>query len=201
SCHLRGVAGGRSWHRGRARGRPARARGRPAHRWATRSRSARRTRPPGPGRRGRPTLRRCTPRGPVGPAGARPCRFRAPSITTRRIITHKEALRTDRAPQPAGQYSHSIESSAELITAGFGSQDPATGEVADSDAEQTRQVLRNLQALLAERGATLYDALKATVHLADLAYAPAFNEAYREFFTEPFPVRTTVGSELANILV
>ncbi|HLQ81178.1 MAG TPA: RidA family protein [Brachybacterium sp.] len=88
-----------------------------------------------------------------------------------------------------------------LFTAGFGPQDPATGEVADSVAEQTRQVLRNLQAVLAERGATLDDALKATVHLADLADAPAFNEAYREFFTEPFPARTTVGSELANILV
>ena len=88
-----------------------------------------------------------------------------------------------------------------LFTAGFGPQDPATGEVADSVAEQTRQVLRNLQAVLAERGATLDDALKATVHLADLADAPEFNKAYREFFTEPFPVRTTVGSELANILV
>lgn len=116
-------------------------------------------------------------------------------------MTHREALRTDRAPQPAGPYSQAIVSGDLLFTAGFGPQDPATGEVADSVAEQTRQVLRNLQAVLAERGATLDDALKATVHLADLADAPAFNEAYREFFTEPFPVRTTVGSELANILV
>lgn len=116
-------------------------------------------------------------------------------------MTHKEALRTDSAPQPAGPYSQAIVSGDLLFTAGFGPQDPATGEVADSVAEQTRQVLRNLEAVLAERGATLDDALKATVHLADLADAPEFNEAYREFFTEPFPVRTTVGSELANILV
>lgn len=116
-------------------------------------------------------------------------------------MTHKEALRTDSAPQPAGPYSQAIVSGDLLFTAGFGPQDPATGEVADSVAEQTRQVLRNLEAVLAERGATLDDALKATVHLADLADAPEFNKAYREFFTEPFPVRTTVGSELANILV
>ena len=38
-------------------------------------------------------------------------------------------------------------------------------------------------------------------HLADLGDAPEFNEVYREFFTEPFPVRTTVGSVLAGILV
>src|SRR5699024_233310 len=80
-------------------------------------------------------------------------------------------------------------------------QDPATGEVADSVAEQTRQVLRNLQAVLAERGATLDDALKATVHLADLAAAPALNQPHREFSTEPFPVRPPVGAELANLRV
>ena len=28
-----------------------------------------------------------------------------------------------------------------------------------------------------------------------------YNAAYAEFFTEPYPVRTTVGSRLANILV
>src|SRR5699024_2182088 len=116
-------------------------------------------------------------------------------------MTHKEALRTDRAPQPSGPYSQAIVSGDLLFTAGFGPQDPATAEVADSVAEQTRQVLRNPQPVRAERGATLDDAPKATVHLADLADAPEFSKAYRVFFTEPFPVRTTVGSELANILV
>jgi enamine deaminase RidA (YjgF/YER057c/UK114 family) len=67
--------------------------------------------------------------------------------------------------------------------------------------EQTRQVLRNVQAILAERGLTLDDCVKTTVHLADLADFAEFNEAYKEFFTEPYPVRTTVGSQLANILV
>jgi enamine deaminase RidA (YjgF/YER057c/UK114 family) len=39
------------------------------------------------------------------------------------------------------------------------------------------------------------------VHLADLADFAEFNEAYEEFFSQPYPVRTTVGSQLANILV
>lgn len=116
-------------------------------------------------------------------------------------MSHKNALRTDAAPQPAGPYSQAIVTGDLLFTAGFGPQDPATGAVADTVAEQTRQVLRNLEAVLAESGATLDDALKATVHLADLADFQEFNEAYREFFTEPYPVRTTVGSQLANILV
>jgi len=113
----------------------------------------------------------------------------------------KTAFRTTNAPQPAGPYSQGIEANGFFYTAGFGPQNPATGAVAESVAEQTRQVLRNVQAVLAERGLTMDDCVKTTVHLADLADFAEFNQAYGEFFSEPFPVRTTVGSQLANILV
>jgi reactive intermediate/imine deaminase len=112
----------------------------------------------------------------------------------------KTAFSTTNAPQPAGPYSQGIEANGFFYTAGFGPQDP-TGAVADSVAEQTRQVLRNVQAVLAERGLTTDDCVKTTVHLADLSDFTEFNDAYAEFFSEPFPVRTTVGSQLANILV
>lgn len=113
----------------------------------------------------------------------------------------KTAYRTTNAPQPAGAYSQAIEANGFLYTAGFGPQDPATGAVADSVTEQTRQVLRNVSAVLSERGLALDDCVKTTVHLADLADFADFNKVYQEFFSEPYPVRTTVGSQLANILV
>ena len=114
----------------------------------------------------------------------------------------KTALHTTRAPQPAGPYSQGIEANGFLFTAGFGPQDPANGNaVADTVADQTRQVLRNVRAVLSERQLTLDDCVKTTVHLADLADFAEFNTAYEEFFTPPYPVRTTVGSQLANILV
>ncbi|HWK78992.1 Rid family detoxifying hydrolase [Microbacterium sp.] len=113
----------------------------------------------------------------------------------------KTAVHTTNAPQPAGPYSQGVLANGFFYTAGFGPQDPATGAVADSVAEQTRQVLRNVSAVLAERGLTLDDCVKSTVHLADLADFAEFNEAYKEFFSEPYPVRTTVGSQLANIFV
>jgi len=113
----------------------------------------------------------------------------------------KTAVHTTNAPQPAGPYSQGVAANGFFYTAGFGPQDPATGAVADSVGEQTRQVLRNVAAVLAERGLTLDDCVKTTVHLADLADFAEFNEAYKEFFAEPYPVRTTVGSQLANILV
>lgn len=114
----------------------------------------------------------------------------------------KQALVSDRAPQPAGPYSQGIVSGDLLFTAGFGPQDRANGNaVAETVGEQTRQVLRNIQAVLAEHDATMDQVLKTTVHLADLADFDEFNAAYQEFFTAPYPVRTTVGSQLANILV
>ncbi len=113
----------------------------------------------------------------------------------------KAAVRTANAPQPAGPYSQGIEANGLFFTAGFGPQDPATGAVAETVYEQTSQVLRNIQAVLSERGLTMDDCVKTTVHLADLANFDEFNNAYEQFFTEPYPVRTTVGSQLANIHV
>jgi 2-iminobutanoate/2-iminopropanoate deaminase len=113
----------------------------------------------------------------------------------------KIAFHTTNAPQPGGHYSQGIEANGFFYTAGFGPQDPTTGAVADSVAEQTRQALRNVQAVLANRGLTTDDCIKTTVHLADLADFTEFNDAYEEYFSEPYPVRTTVGSQLANILV
>lgn len=114
----------------------------------------------------------------------------------------KQEIRTDQAPSPAGAYSQGIVAGGFLYTAGFGPQNPTTGEVGPTVGEQTAQVIRNVQAVLAERGLTLDDVVKSTVHLQNLkADFAEYDAAYREFFTAPYPVRTTVGSDLMNILV
>lgn len=114
----------------------------------------------------------------------------------------KTAVTLSNAPKPAGPYSHGVVANGFLYTAGFGPQDPATGLVVEGGVqEQTRQVLRNIGAVLAEYGLGIDDVVKVTAHLEDLADFAEYNEAYAEFFQEPYPVRTTVGSRLANILV
>lgn len=116
-------------------------------------------------------------------------------------MTLRQLVTAD-APKAAGPYSQGMLVNGFLYTAGFGPQDPATGEMADNVGDQTRQVLRNIQAVLREGGLTMANVIKVTAHLQHLDRDFAeYNEAYREFFTEPYPVRTTVGSNLANILV
>lgn len=114
----------------------------------------------------------------------------------------KKAVLTNNAPQPAGPYSQGIVANGFFYSAGFGPQDPATGQVADNVGDQTRQVLRNISAVLSEHGLTLNDSVKVTAHLQNLKEDFAeYNSAYQEFFEAPFPVRTTVGSTLFDILV
>jgi reactive intermediate/imine deaminase len=110
---------------------------------------------------------------------------------------------TGGAPTPKGAYSQAIVAGGFLYTAGFGPQDPATGQVAgDTVEEQTAQVMRNLVAVLAAYDLDFSHVVKATVHLQDLHRDfPGFNVTYEQYVVAPYPVRTTVGSNLANILV
>jgi reactive intermediate/imine deaminase len=111
-------------------------------------------------------------------------------------------ITTDTAPVPKGAYSQAVRVGDFVYTSGFGAHDPHTGEVVGSDvAAQTEQTLRNVDAALRAAGSSLASAVKMTVHLADLRDFAAFDAAYRAALSEPYPVRTTVGSTLAGILV
>jgi 2-iminobutanoate/2-iminopropanoate deaminase len=112
------------------------------------------------------------------------------------------ALTSDSLPNPAGPYSHVVDCGAFVLTAGFGPQDPATGIVPEGIEAQTEQVIRNVETALGLVGLALSDVVKSTVHLQHLDRDFAgYNEVYRRLFTPPYPVRTTVGSTLADILV
>lgn len=113
------------------------------------------------------------------------------------------SVRTDRAPAPVGAYAQARVAGPFVFTAGMGPLDPATGKVVDGDvAAQTSLVLDHLEAILKAAGLGLHNVIKVTVHLQHLERDFAeFDRAYRARFSDPFPVRTTVGSQLNGILV
>ena len=108
----------------------------------------------------------------------------------------KQVIRTKKAPAPVGPYSQGIKTGSRIYVAGQGPVNPETGKMPGGISDQTRQVLMNVKAILEEGGASMEHVVKATVHLTDLKNFQAFNEVYREFFSEPYPVRTTVQSGL-----
>ena len=113
----------------------------------------------------------------------------------------KEAVRTSAAPRPAGPYSQAIRAGDLVFVAGQRPQDPVTGQMTDGIGAQTGQVLQNVRSVLEAAGCTLADVVKVNVYLADLRDFDTFNAVYREFFSEPYPARTTVGSALRGMLV
>ncbi len=115
----------------------------------------------------------------------------------------KQEIRTSDGAAPVGAYSQGLVVGDFVFTSGAGPLDPQTGEIVGDDvAAQTHQTLRNLGAILAVHGLTFDDVVKSTVHLQNLKEDfAAYNEVYKSYFTEPYPVRTTVGSDLMNILV
>jgi 2-iminobutanoate/2-iminopropanoate deaminase len=68
--------------------------------------------------------------------------------------------------------------------------------VGDTIEEQTDLTLENCRRQLATAGCTLDDVFKVTVHLRDLDEWARFNEVYKGKFNQPYPVRTTTGTDL-----
>jgi reactive intermediate/imine deaminase len=106
----------------------------------------------------------------------------------------KRTISTDEAPAAVGAYSQATTNDDLVFTAG---QLPLTvdGELLDDEpvAAQTRQCLRNVEAILESEGCSLEDVLKTTVYLDDIEDFEAFNAAYSEFFEAEPPARSAVG--------
>ncbi|MBI5000829.1 MAG: RidA family protein [Euryarchaeota archaeon] len=97
------------------------------------------------------------------------------------------------APKAIGPYSRAVKFRDIIFISGQLGLDPATGKLAGGIAEQTRQALKNLAAVLGEMGATTKDVAKTTVYLKSMDDFDEMNKTYASFFSEPYPARTTVG--------
>nr|WP_317259504.1 Rid family hydrolase [Streptomyces sp. NEAU-383] len=145
---------------------------------------------------------------PLANGSGRPSR-RSPEPTSQhpaKEATHvdrRQVISTQAAPQPVGAYSQAIVAGGFLHTSGLGPHDPVTGRVAGRTIkEQTEQTMRNLAAVLNAHGLDFSDVVRATVHLQHLNRDfDEFNSVYERHLTPPYPVRTTVGADLANVLL
>ena len=113
----------------------------------------------------------------------------------------KQVIQTSKAPAPVGPYSQGLRVGNQVFVAGQGPKNPETGIVSETIEDQTHQVLTNIKHILEAADASMSDVVKVTAHLADLKDFEKYNQVYQQYFTEPYPVRTTVGSQLQNILV
>src|SRR3954471_13620727 len=105
----------------------------------------------------------------------------------------REAISTPNAPAAIGPYSQAIKAGNMLFLSGQIPLDPATGTLVAGGIEaQTRQVFRNIGAILGAAGVSFDAVVSATVYVADMNDFATVNEIYATFFAPPAPARATV---------
>lgn len=114
-----------------------------------------------------------------------------------------EVVYTKNAPDAIGPYSQAMKVGNLVFTSGQIAIDPVTGNVETTTIrEQTQQVCKNMEALLAAAGASMASVVKTTRFLADMADFAAFNQVYAEYFISK-PARSCVAVKTLpkNVLV
>lgn len=103
-------------------------------------------------------------------------------------------IATDQAPKAIGPYSQAICAGDFVFVSGQIAIDPAIGKLAgETIEEQTRQVLKNMEAILIAQGLTLENVVKTEVYLKDLKDFSVMNSIYAEQFSYTIkPARATV---------
>jgi 2-iminobutanoate/2-iminopropanoate deaminase len=105
----------------------------------------------------------------------------------------KQEVKTDKAPKAIGPYSQAIVANGFVFASGQIPIVPATGELNTGSIEdQTRQVLKNLSAVLEVARSSIDKVVKTTVYLLDMNDFSRMNQVYGEFFKPPYPARATV---------
>lgn len=104
----------------------------------------------------------------------------------------KKVIFTENAPAPIGPYSQAVEQNGMLFISGQIPIDPSTGNVVSGGiAEQSEQVLKNIQAIVtaAGYGHDLSKILKCTIYLSDMNNFGGMNDVYATYFPSNPPAR------------
>lgn len=99
-------------------------------------------------------------------------------------------ISTNKAPQAIGPYSQAVKAGNFLYLSGSLPTDPNTNEITGDIKAQTRQALKNIDAILIEAGYSKKDVVKTTCFLSDINDFASFNEVYGEYFYDKHPARS-----------
>jgi 2-iminobutanoate/2-iminopropanoate deaminase len=106
----------------------------------------------------------------------------------------KAIIQTSGAPAPIGPYSQAVKTGNLLFISGQVAINPVSNDIeAKTPAEETEQVMKNLDAILQEAGISFDHVVKTTIFLTDMALFATVNEIYGKYFSGNFPARETVA--------
>ncbi len=104
-------------------------------------------------------------------------------------------ISTPDAPKAIGPYSQAVSHGSLVFCSGQIGLEPHSGTLLANDVQgQTRQVMKNIEAVLQEAGTGLENIVKTTIYLANMADFPVVNAVYAEYFSKDNPpARATVA--------
>jgi 2-iminobutanoate/2-iminopropanoate deaminase len=106
---------------------------------------------------------------------------------------NKKIIQSDQAPAPIGPYSQAVIAGNMLYVSGQIALHPVTGELVMNNLEiETRQVMENIRAILAQASVSFDAIVKSSIFLSDMAHFTRVNEVYSSFFTGNYPARETI---------
>jgi 2-iminobutanoate/2-iminopropanoate deaminase len=107
----------------------------------------------------------------------------------------KETIRTAEVKHGGGPYSQAVRAGGFVFVSGQTGVD-SDGRMKQGIEAQTRQALRNAEAILRAAGATLKDVVQVRAYIEDLTNYGQMNKVYAEFFPEEPPSRACVSAKL-----
>ncbi len=106
----------------------------------------------------------------------------------------KQIINTENAPKPIGPYSQAIIAGGFLFISGQIAINPKNNELVEgSIAEETKQVMQNVAAVLQQAKLSFEHVVKTTIFLSDMSLFSAVNEVYGSYFSGDYPARETVA--------
>lgn len=106
----------------------------------------------------------------------------------------RQAIHSDHAPAAIGPYSQATRAGDTVFFSGQVPIDPATGQLVDGDiAAQARRAFDNLKAVCEAAGGSFDDIVRVGLYLTDLGQFAQVNAVMAEYFSQPYPARSTIG--------
>jgi 2-iminobutanoate/2-iminopropanoate deaminase len=112
----------------------------------------------------------------------------------------KKVIDGPEVPRSHLPFSPAIEAGGFVFVSGQASVD-GTGKIINDTFEgEMRRSIENVQKVLAAAGLGLRDVVRVTSYLGRQEDLAEYNKIYREYFSEPYPARSTLMGVLGALL-
>ena len=115
-------------------------------------------------------------------------------------MNNKKAITGTYVPKSFLPFSPAIQAGDYVFVSGQASVDNEGNIVNGSFEEECRRSFENVRTILAAAGLTFDDVVQVRNYVGKQEYLGEFNKIYKDYFSAPYPARTTIMGCLGDLL-